>query len=79
MVTQFNKNIATRRNLEEEYVNNAYGGATAGLRITPIPTVLRKRRVSPDSAPQYANLLFDRSRTKPFPLKPLYHINFLSY
>jgi len=63
------------RNLREECMRNAYGGATAGLRITPIPALnKKKRRVSPDCSKQeYTNLLLcDKSRSKPMPIKPLY-------
>ena len=61
------------RRLREESINNAYGGATAGLRITPIPNCHNKRRVSPDSADlDHINFLKDKNRTKPMPIKPLY-------
>lgn len=43
----------------------------AGLRIVPIPT-LKKRHASPPPAPDYSNLLRDKSRSNPLPLKPLF-------
>lgn len=69
MVTSF-YSIVTLRKLREESINNAYGGATAGLKITPFPKAVTKKHLPEQSNMQRSNT--DQTPMKPMLIKPLY-------